>query len=350
MDKNSCAFFEENDLKVIGLAQVVGGIMSILGCIIMLILIMVQRRFKTTTQRLLLYLNISILIASVVYVVRGAGYGLLDKQFFCAGIAYINQVCSASLLAVLCCFLLHLFLKALFEVRIKKMEILYIPTIFILPVLVSGIPFIKNSYGKSGPWCWIQGKEGKCKKFQFGMIMQYSLWYGPLYTLTIIGAVIYVISILALKKKLREQETRYTSDRERQKQQITLRELNNFCWYPIILFFFSLVPLITHVSDSVKQDHAVVPLWIASAILQSLEGFAISIIFIIRKCFGRNNRNSCKRHCCCCFTNRNESHVLVRSGDNMSTISPEASYEDDDKDIYESDFGILNRQRQYRTM
>ena len=347
-NNSSCAFFEDSDLRIIGLAQVGGGSVSVLGCIIMLTLILAQKRFKTTTQRLLLYINLSILIASIVYVVRGAGYGLLDNQYFCTGIAYINQFCAASLLAVMCCFLLHLFLKAIFVVRIKKMEILYIPIIFILPLLVSAIPFIKNSYGKAGPWCWIQGKEGECELFEIGMIMQYSLWYGPLYTLIIIGAVIYVISILILKKKLREQETRYTSDRERQKQQMTLRELNHFCWYPIILFFFSLVPLATHISDNVKKDHALVPLWTAAAVIQSLEGFAISIIFIVRKCFVGNNRNSCKQRCCCCFFNRNESCVLVNSP--MPTMSPEQSYEDIDKEIVESDFATSNHKRQYRTM
>ena len=350
MNNSSCAFFEDSDLRIIGLAQVGGGSVSILGCIIMLMLILVQKRFKTTTQRLLLYINISILIASAVYVVRGASYSLLDNHYFCAGIAYINQFCAANLLAVMCCFLIHLFLKAMFEARIKKMEILYIPIIFILPLLVSAIPFIKNSYGKAGPWCWIQGREGECELFNTGVIMQYSLWYGPLYTLIVIGAVIYVISILILKKKLREQEGRYTSDREKQRQQITLHELNHFCWYPIILFFFSLVPLATHVSDNVKKDHALVPLWIAAAVIQSLEGFAISIIFIVRKCFSRNNRNFYKQYCCYCFSNKNESHVLVRSGDNMLTISPEESYEEFDKKIGESDFGIPNRKRQYRTM
>ena len=57
-------------------------------------------------------------------------------------------------------------------------EVVFWPVVFIV-CLIDLIPFIKNSYGPAGPWCWIRNIEEDCTVNTAGLDEQIALWTVP---------------------------------------------------------------------------------------------------------------------------------------------------------------------------
>ena len=50
--------------------------------------------------------------------------------------------------------------------KINMLEIAFYVSIFVLPLLFDWVPFITNSYGPFGPWCWFRTLESNCSIYE----------------------------------------------------------------------------------------------------------------------------------------------------------------------------------------
>ena len=75
----------------------------------------------------------------------------------------------------------HLFSYVVLFKNLKRSEWLYISSSIFGPFLIAWIPFIHNSYGFVGAWCFIRSWNDDCatEKFTEGIIEQFVLFYGP---------------------------------------------------------------------------------------------------------------------------------------------------------------------------
>ena len=62
--------------------------------------------------------------------------------------------------------------------KINKLEIACYVSVLVLPLLFDWVPFITNSYGPFGPWCWIQ-VESNCSKHEAAHWEEIGLWIAP---------------------------------------------------------------------------------------------------------------------------------------------------------------------------
>ena len=62
--------------------------------------------------------------------------------------------------------------------KINKLEIAFYVSVLVLPLLFDWVPFITNSYGPFGPWCWIQ-VESNCSKHEAAHWEEIGLWIAP---------------------------------------------------------------------------------------------------------------------------------------------------------------------------
>ena len=60
-----------------------------------------------------------------------------------------------------------------------KKEVLFLFVVFIIPALLDLIPFITDSYGSTGPWCWIHSINKNCTTDTAGLAEQIALWNVP---------------------------------------------------------------------------------------------------------------------------------------------------------------------------
>ena len=92
----------------------------------------------------------------------------------------------------------YIFVGAVFSKQTDRFEVLYLFFIFVFPLLINWIPFIDAAYGKAGVWCWIRSEDNSCATFLFGQILEFILWYIPLYLILTILLLLYVIILVKI--------------------------------------------------------------------------------------------------------------------------------------------------------
>ena len=98
------------------------------------------------------------------------------------------------------------------ELWSRKVELLYIFFPIVFPWLFVWIPFIHNTYGLAGAWCWIRKQDEYCNPFKEGLIEQFALWYVPYFILTIINSISITVIAIILSKR--------TYDKKRQADKV----------------------------------------------------------------------------------------------------------------------------------
>ena len=308
--------FSSYDMMMIGITQAVGGTVSLIGSLAMLaIIILLKRSYNNSIDRIILYLFIAIVINSIGYILRGAGYNNIQTDdghdtSYCKFTAYYGQASGTIILAAIYCLLLEIFLNALLGKKIGKYEWAYIVTIFFLPLLIATIPLATDSYGKSGPWCWIKDikikNESNCtvEHDSTGIALIYTLYFIPAFVMIITGGVVYVSAVYMLRKKLKWHETHYTSLTQLLEQKKILYDLKQLRWYPILYFLINVVLLLVRVISTIADSNnettihtnVLLGLWMVSAIVQGFHGFMYVLIFAVTS-LNRGVRCDLKRWC-----------------------------------------------------
>ena len=63
--------------------------------------------------------------------------------------------------------------------KINKLEIAFYVSVFVLPLLFDWVPFITNTYGPFGPWCWFWTLESNCSIHEAAIWEEIGLWIVP---------------------------------------------------------------------------------------------------------------------------------------------------------------------------
>ena len=270
---------------ILGITQAVVGFISIIGCSFIFCIMLIFKKYVFQSQRLILYLTVAIFLSSISYVVRGMGYRHIHNKAFCSGNAFFSQYTAACILTSVACLVIELLIRSfiLKTDKWRNLEKFYVPVIFVLPAVFDWIPFINDAYGPTKSGCWIRSEDPQtCDTFLFGIVLQYILWYVPLYSTLVIGCVLYVMVIVTISKR----NNSYTALIEPQRQaeyEQALKEIKQFRWYPVILVLINIIPLTTRVITDINPDWNLYlfPLWVISIVIQALQGGFIALIFAL---------------------------------------------------------------------
>ena len=82
--------------------------------------------------------------------------------------------------------------------KINKLETLLFVSVFCLPLLCDWIPFTTDSYGSSGPWCFIHRLENNCSIHETGFLQVILLWEAPFVSLGLLALGLFIISLCLL--------------------------------------------------------------------------------------------------------------------------------------------------------
>ena len=278
---------------------------SVLGCLAIILLVFILKKYKDPAQRLVLYLTVAVVINSINSIVRGAGagYELIGNTEFCKAVGFISGYTSGCILLAICCIITELFIKTILNkstgnlINIVYCVIIYVPSAFIF-----AIPFIHDNYGQAGPTCWIATAPSNASNadVDWGLIQQIILWYGPVFIIVLAGGVMYIMSLLVLNRKLKNYRQVYTSEKKRLEQRKVLEDIKQFRWYPLLFFVINVVPLLTRILDLYKNspNWLNLTLWIITALIDGLQGLFISLAFALdsqtrRSLAWRNIKQAC---------------------------------------------------------
>ena len=162
-----------------------------------------------------------------------------------------------------------------FNKKTEKYEFVYVFFIFIFPLLYTWIPFIKNSYGRSGAWCWIRSQDDVCDTFLFGQWLQFSIWFVPLYVFMIILIVLYVMMVSKLYCVIR----RLSINDQAAMVQIK-GELLQLIAYPLIYFLLNVFPFINRTYNLTHAEPSLA-LWYFAAMANPTIGAWIALAFAL---------------------------------------------------------------------
>ena len=289
-NSTECSDFLKDEKNRILIAKSGTGLLTFSMCLIAVSIVLRMRLYKHFTYRLAMYQILSSLCLSVAEVSFITLRNYDDdtyQQKVCKTTAFLLEYFLWIKLLFTLCLVFHLFSLAVCLKNFQKLEIGYVLFSILFPLLYTWIPFIHNSFGIAGAWCWIRDWKDDCanEKYHEGIIEQFVLWYGPLFislTLSVV-AVFIILIVLAQRayahKKNPENEC-LIENHERNQNKKAIKELLPLLTYPVLFYILALFPLINRVYSAISYN-ANVNLAMAHSITESSWGFFSSWALII---------------------------------------------------------------------
>lgn len=235
---------------------------SFVACIFMIFVIWLFKKYKAFTQRLILYLSIASFMDSIAYIMSDyySDGALCDFQAF--WMTWFDWVC----LLWVCCITINLGLLAIKMKKTEKYEWLYHVVCWIVPLIISCIPFAGDHYGPAGAWCWLVEW-----KWRFG------IWYVPLFLIIFLLFVAYIYIVVVVNRRVHTYEGTYDPDVEQTK--ILMKEdIKPLRGYPFVYLAVSIFPLVNRIQNAINHQPVFV-LYLLHIISSPLHGAMNAIVF-----------------------------------------------------------------------
>ena len=295
---NDCVTYESSRYMKVAILTASLGLISTLASIAAIFVILVLKKYHTFMQRLVLYLCIAAVLHSAAAILQFCriAYKSHNQKVLnlCKAAGFISQTTDWSLNIAYVSMTFNMTLAVVFNTSSGSFEILYIAAIFLLPFTVNWIPFLQNSYGVAGAWCWIRDRDvsyvynttsdthmiENCTDHNLGIYLQYILWYVPHSTMLFVILILYVLTVVKLICNKQHWEGLY------QMESINNKELEKelvlpISVYTVVYFILNLFPLINRLHDSIHGPNYT--LWVIHAVLSPIQGGLFSLLYTLDK-------------------------------------------------------------------
>ena len=284
MNNTSCsAQFNTTIYKTITGVRVGLSFISLLCILFIIGLVILFKKYRFFTQRLILYMCIAAAISALsgtLNVVATFAYTSDALTGYCVFIGFLDQYTGCCVLLAQTVLTLVVFLKVTFNKNSDRLEILYFLIIFFSPILICWIPFINQAYGANGPWCWIISTDQFCQFFLFGFLCQLFVWYIPLYLIMATLLIMLFVVLVSLHRRKRRWEGVY--DPSSTAFNTTMeKEARPLIAYPLIFISLNLVLLINRLYNIINPGGDSEVLWFISALSYPLQGVIIALAYTL---------------------------------------------------------------------
>ena len=276
-------------------------------CCIVIAILIITRAYKTFINRLILYLMFASLLHAImgaiemapVHVHNGTIAVREGLDSVCVAVAFTVQNTVWTIHLFMFWAVLYLVLLAVFKYNANKRrhEVAGIVVSIVLPLSFNWIPFIDNMYGLAGMWCWIKLTQENCRSdYIFGVVYQFSLFYGPLVVLMLLSYISFVAIALVLCKhaiRSRRQNISYYGPSVHQQ---ALKEALPLLIYPLLYHIFCAFMVanrIYYAIDASKGGGLFFPLWLAHAVAEPAQALFPPVAFLLHP--GTMQKFICRR-------------------------------------------------------
>ncbi|KAL5259808.1 hypothetical protein ACHWQZ_G010052 [Mnemiopsis leidyi] len=252
--------------------RLISASLSLVGCLLALLVIVVYKKFRFFTQRLVMYLLCSCMFIALfsLHNIAGDSPGCTAKGFF-------RNVAGLSQNLWIICIDVHLLIVMMkSSINHYQLEKIYHGVVWGLTIVLSIIPLIGNHYGHAGIWCWIKGDSN------YENVLRVICYYFWLMLLVFGGAVIYVYIVYKVMKKINSYDGPYNPDTERSKQQYK-KSIKPLLLYPIVDLILASVSTANRIQNWANPGNPVYELALAHSIVSPLWGFVNALLFLLNK-------------------------------------------------------------------
>lgn len=288
MSTELCIEFSRNVAHAIFNIRVILGSITTLLCFLAAVAVTCVSRSVCTEKfrsRLVLYFMIASIVQAFCQVlgvvpVEATDGGVLSIRNgsgwsdMCAVVGYLDTVSSSVTNLVIIWFMLYMLQQRYRQIQRKSKgpifstnnssyvyEIVGVLLVISIPILIGWIPFVKDMYGLSGPWCWIktvseQGcHDSDIQKWSLGLMV--TMFYTPLFCTLVLCAVV-----------------------------VFSKSAKCLFFYPFVYCFFSVFLLVnriysyTHLNSNDRT--AYYPLWIVHSVAEQCRSLipGLAVLFV----------------------------------------------------------------------
>ena len=274
--------YSDKENKIIDAIIGITGAISCLSCLFALFLVVLFQKYRTPTQRVILYLTTTVLLLSIVQMIHSTG-GDQANEIYCTITAFLDHYAGWMILMAITCLTFDLFVKVVFKWQTTiRMEVIYVLVIYISPVLHTWIPFIDNAYGIAGAWCWIKQYNDDCSLYVFGLVLQFVLYWLPVYVIGTLNLVAYIIARVKATKRFNYYGGKF-NPQDRTNREILLKEVDQYKLYPIIFIIVNFFPLVTRIAEASKNHQLIFILGILHSLCIGFQGTLIALALALDK-------------------------------------------------------------------
>lgn len=242
--------------------------LSLIGCLFVLFVIIVLKKYKAFVQKLILALVVSATLHSISYLV---GNVYTESGPACRFQGVIMQYSDWSTLLWVLVIALNLLLVVLGKNKEKYLYWFH-GFVWLTALFWTIIPFFGDNYGPAGIWCWIKRDS---TGFRFGA------WYIPLFLIVFAMLIIYIYIIYNVIQATR-QRSGGNSDEDLRRSRSYRHELKPLLGYPLIYIVFYTPALIYRIEDASNNDQPTrFSLAVLIAILVPSIGVANALFFAV---------------------------------------------------------------------
>ncbi|KAM9803239.1 si:dkey-100n23.5 isoform X5 [Syngnathus typhle] len=241
------------------------GTFSLVGCMFMLFVIWLLRRYHSLAQKMILSLTVAAFFDSLAYVM-GESHPegpLCDFQAW--WLTYFDW----SALAWVCLITLNLYFNLVREKSTNTYETFYHLIAWGVPLVMSSLPLFKGYYGPAGAWCWITDDH---------VAWRFGIWYVPLFTLILLMICCYARIICVANNRMQSWLGTFNPERERRKVSLA-EEIKPLKWYPSVYLLVSIFPLINRLHNALYPLDPSFSLTLLHVLSAPLHGLANAFVF-----------------------------------------------------------------------
>ena len=176
--------------------------LGIAVCLVVMTLIIISKAYKRFVFRLVIYFIVADIFQAITHIieltpveeVNGEVVVKEGKITLCAIYGFLDQIALwmgnvAIIWIVLYLSWLANKLRMLQKGTVaktesneisKRTELVGLFFLLVFPLTFNWIPFVWDMYGISGLWCWIKESRGYCEDYDLGLMLIFSMYYGPL--------------------------------------------------------------------------------------------------------------------------------------------------------------------------
>lgn len=281
---NASCFDQYNTAAYVTVAAVRAsvGAFSAACCLAVIVIITLYKKYREFSQRLVLNLAITALVHSLSYTLARVNYysdlQLLDPYCYFGG--FLNQYSAWIEVLALMCIVVHLFAGGILGRPTHRLEPLFWLGTYFLPLLWCWIPFIGQSYGTSGGWCAIRTLNEQCAGYRFGQVLQFVLWYIPLYLLLFLTCIVSVAVAVKVWSDVHRWSGLYDEE-TRAKREKVKTEIRPLLWFPFMYLILNTFSFIDRVYNAAQPDDPHLVLTYLHVITSPFRGAFVALVYAL---------------------------------------------------------------------
>jgi hypothetical protein len=231
---NGGATLTEQQKFILLLILGISGMVAVVVCLIALGMLVGFKLYRYFVHRLAMYQVMAALFFAIVCVFEMINIHL--ENFSCILSGFLMEYSIIVKLYFTLCLTFHLFFYSIFHINFKRLEVVHILVSVFVPLLFVWVPFVTDTYGQAGAWCWIMNwrNDTADHKLVAGEIEEYALLYGQ----SILGLILATISVIVILSVLiyRAYKPYYNPLLKNNVHKTVLKEVIPLVMYPVLSF------------------------------------------------------------------------------------------------------------------